>query len=277
MKHRRGRQRREARALFGAASALFCIACDRPPIEWRDDASRLPREEAMQSVGLDASFLPLSAPSPLPRRLDRCEGSIAYAHVAGRQAFAAWWLAQPDSGAALVVQRTTDDGATWSAPEIVDQRDSGHDGCGRPPPAVAADSITGYLLIAYASAPKEGTAVWFAHAMPTVTNGEPTLMWHAPVPVVFGDRLVHTAVAGVADTVVVAYEYPSGPHTQLGLAVSRTAGHLFSERMAVTVAGSAVSEPRVALRTKLVTLVWRATTLTADSTASWMIRAGRLK
>ncbi len=277
MKDRRGRRRREARALFAAACALLCASCEKPPIEWRGDAARLSHDLAVRSVGLDTMLMPESAPQPLTRRLDRCEGSIAYAHVAGREAFAAWWMALPESTVTLVVQRTLDDGQSWSAPEIVDQRDAGHSGCGRPAPAVAADSATGYLLIAYSSAPKAGTAVWFSHAMPMVINGERTLMWHAPVPVVFGDRLVNASVAGVGDTVVVAYAYPSGPPTRVGLAVSRTAGHLFTEHMALAASGSSLAEPHVALRNRLLTLVWRSTTLTPDSTVSWMIRAGKLR
>src|SRR5262249_45699740 len=61
--------------------------------------------------------------------------------------------------------------------------------------------------------------VFFAHTM----YG----MVHEPVPVVYGERIVATAIAAQDDRVVVAYEEPNGAHRRINVAISETQGHNF--------------------------------------------------
>ena len=62
----------------------------------------------------------------------------------------------------------------------------------------------------------EGTGVFFAHFMGS--------MLHSPVAVIYGERLVATAIAAEGDRVVVAYEEPNGTRQQVDVAMSHDAG-----------------------------------------------------
>ena len=76
--------------------------------------------------------------------------------------------------------------------------------------------------VAYSMRSAEGTGVFLAHSM------ERGAMFHSPISVSYGDRIVDVAVAAEGATVVVAYEEPSGAAGMISLAVSRT--QLLEER-----------------------------------------------
>ena len=185
-----------------------------------------------------------------------CRGSlrVTWSGSSGAERYAVWWSSRPDSSAALLGARSLDGGATWSAPLPVDTLDRSGVGCNRPPPAIAADSQTGYVHVAYAMHAPEGTGVFFAHAMDRGT------MYHAPVAIVYGDRLVDVDVAALHDTVAVAYTDPSMRYPHVGLALSRTLGHIFEVRIptvARTGSGNAgASSPAVALAPGRIAIAW---------------------
>src|SRR5689334_19386020 len=115
------------------AATLALAACEAPPIEWRDA-----RRGAMA---------PDSAAAPAPE--GSCVGSARVAAARGAERYAAWWRARDDSSAVNLVARSTDGGASWGAPVVVDSLDRGVRACGRPAPAIAADSVNGYVHVVY--------------------------------------------------------------------------------------------------------------------------------
>jgi hypothetical protein len=83
-------------------------------------------------------------------------------------------------------------------------------------------------------------------------------LFHEPVPIVYGDRPSAAAVASRGDTVVVAYEDPNSRLPRLGLALSRTQGHIFESRSDASAENGESRLPRVAVRGDRVVLVWTA-------------------
>ena len=248
---------------FGAMLVVVTLlGCARDePVEWespgRQRADALPGRLAIDSAG------PLHFASPRARTdssftppAGACRGSVrvAWSGNSGAERYAVWWSLRPDSSAALLAARSVDGGTTWSTPQPVDTLDRSDVGCARPAPAIAADSQTAYVHVAYAMHAPEGTGVFFAHAMDRGT------MYHAPVAIVYGDRLVDVDVAALHDTVAVAYADPSMRYPHVGLALSRTLGHIFEMRIpAVARTGSgnaSASSPAVALASGRIAVAW---------------------
>ncbi|GAC1517158.1 MAG: hypothetical protein NVS1B4_16320 [Gemmatimonadaceae bacterium] len=199
---------------------------------------------------LDAGRVVLSA-APLPALplppWAGCAGTRRAARATAREIHGVWWVARGDGGgmarppAGLYASRSEDGGLHWSSPVAVDTTDAGTLGCDRPPAAIAADSSTGYVHVAYYAESLGGGGVFFAHSM---DRGH---LFHDPVAVVYGPRPSFTSVAAVGDTVAVAYEDPNVREgSAIVLALSRTAGHIFEDRVAVS--GSLPGQhPHVAL------------------------------
>jgi hypothetical protein len=262
-----------------AALALAApLGCTRSPIAW-EDARRVSRADGLRTLGLDAATHPVPMPRALPASLERCDGSAVYSHLARGEAYAAWWRTRRDSTVALVVQHSADSGATWSAPVEVDKRDLSRGGCARPAPSIWFDAPSASVHLAYSLAPAAGAGVWEAHAMPmdTTAASRAAPMWHPPSPVIFGDRLVRTAVASAGHTVVVAFQYPNASAPRLGVAVSTVDGHGFAPREIVSGEGAAVSDPFIALDGTRVTVLWSEYAIGSDSTSGWMMRRGALR
>lgn len=156
---------------------------------------------------------------------------------------AVWWATRPDQSAALYLSRTTDGGRTWAAPLAVDTLDRSESACDRPAPSVAVDSLDGYVHVAYSMQAPEGPGVFYAHQM------DPRAAFERPQVIVYGDRPSATSVSSRGDRVVVAYEDPNtGGRPFVSLALSRTAGHTWAERVPVTGGSVAAERPVVALR-----------------------------
>lgn len=156
---------------------------------------------------------------------------------------AVWWAARPDQSAALYLSRTADGGRTWGAPLPVDTLDRSESGCDRPAPSVAVDSTNGYVHVAYSMRAPEGPGVFYAHQM------DPRAAFERPQVIVYGDRPAATSVSSRGDRVVVAYEDPNtGGRPFVSMALSRTAGHVWAERVPVTGGSVAAERPVVALR-----------------------------
>jgi hypothetical protein len=165
--------------------------------------------------------------------------------------YAVWWVPRADSSAALIAARSPDGGRSWTEVAPVDTADRGTSGCRRPAASVAADSSSGYVHVAYALVAPGAPGVFFAHSMP----GQ--LMFHAPVPIVYGERPGRTSVAVSGEVVAVAYEDPNGAEPRVGLALSRSRGHHFEHRVPVSAGVGAAVEPRVALAGTTVAVAWR--------------------
>ena len=249
-----------------AVMAMTCaaaMACDRAPIAWRRATRPAPPVGAWQLV-LDARGTASSAPAPRATFVPpagACASSVVFSRLGAREWFAAWWQPRRDGSAVLDVSRSVDDGATWTAPVAADARDRSTASCARPGPAIAADSTSGYVHLAYYLRAPEGAGLWFVHSMDRGAT------WHAPVGVFFGDDPAAASVAAHGDTVAVAYEYPVAGDARVGVAVSVTTGHLFELHAAVSPSTEAASDPRVAVRGPWVAVTWAARPPNADSIA----------
>jgi hypothetical protein len=258
-------------AAAAAFTVVLAFACTGEPVEWSDPmviaadapiAARL----MLDQTGAPTLLVPRS-PLTVPPS-GRCSTLVAFTRVVGNEWIASWWRAHGDGRVELVAARSADDGSTWSTPVVADGRDRGGSGCQRPAPYLAADSVSGYVHLVYFAEPPDGAGVYFTHSM---AMGAPIgVVWHTPVGVVFGETPVRASVAAVADTVVVAYESPNSRTRRIGLALSRTAGHTFEQRVTVSGSGGEASVPMVALRGRHVAVAWR------EGRAS-KVRAGMLR
>jgi hypothetical protein len=163
--------------------------------------------------------------------------------AAGPAAAAVWWAQRADRSAALYLSRTSDGGRTWTAPLAVDTLDRSESACDRPAPSVAVDAANGYLHVAYSLRAPEGPGVFYAHQM------DPRGPFERAQVIVYGERPAATSVASAGERVVVAYEDPNtGGRPFVSLALSRTAGHSWAERVPVSESNVAAEHPVVALR-----------------------------
>lgn len=242
-----------------AALAAVLAACTPQPVVWEDGAAMpLVAEDASELLEIDAAGRPHLVPAPaLPATLPagaRCEQSVRVTTVprgSGRATVAVWWAPRPDGSAALLAAESLDGGATWSTTVPVDTLDRGSNGCARPAPAVASDSATGYVHVAYPLWAPEGAGVFFSHTMPG------HFMFHAPVVVAYGDHPGETSVAAAGDVVAVAYEEPNARVPRIALALSRTQGHAFEHPVVDLGAIGDARRPRVAMRGRTLAVAWR--------------------
>jgi hypothetical protein len=244
---------------------LAASACDAPPVEWGDP--RTVRGAAghlvVDSAG-DARFVVDSVPAPAMGVPGICPTSVREAWSATRLT-AVWWRVRPDSSAGLYMASSPDSGRTWGAPIAVDTADVSSAGCDRPPPSIAASGND--LHVAYSMVASEGTGVFFAHQLAT--------MVHSPVAVIYGDRLVPTAIAADGDRIAVAYEDPNGKRRQVAVALSTTQGHIFETHIIASRDVDVATDPAVALAGHRLAVSWSAQQ--ADSGATRIIRDGRIR
>ena len=198
-----------------------------------------------------------------------CPGTLRLSR-ARRTLHAVWWSPRADSGSRLLAAHSDDDGATWSPVATVDSLDRGVAGCRRAPPSSAADSASGYVHVAYAMHAPEGSGLFFAHSMDGGAS------FHAPVPLLYGERLGRTSIAADGDRVAVAFEDPNSGTPRVGLALSGTMGHIFEERvLPVSFDNSTASHPLVAVRGTRISVAWRERTIPGGGIAL-RIRSGSL-
>lgn len=241
------------RAAFLAVVTACCASCDRPPFTWRE-ALRTPNApNAGWRLAVDAQAKPalgIAATAPFVTPPGACPSSIVFAFAGAGNWYVAWWQPRGDSSAQLMVSRSTNGGGSWTAPVVADNRDQAPLGCARPNPAIAADSASGYVHLAYFIMPRQGGGVWYTHSQDLGAT------WHDPVGVFYGDDPAHADVAARGDTVLVAYEYPNADDARVGVAVSYTAGHVFAARMPVSAGTERASDPRIALGGGVVAVGW---------------------
>ncbi|MHB0948335.1 MAG: hypothetical protein ACYC3Q_13640 [Gemmatimonadaceae bacterium] len=228
---------------------LAALAGCSGPVRW-DEPTAIDAPSAGATLALSGRHPTWSPPGAAPASLPAviaCPGSMRTARLLGNEWFATWFAVRADSSVVLEAARSTDGGATWPERAAVDTTDRGTQGCRRPPPALAADSASQYVHVAYWLTAPEGAGVFFSHTMPG------HFMFHAPVPVMYGDRPSRTSVAASGMFVVVGYEDPNATDPEVWIALSRTQGHLFDERVSVAGGGAA---PRVAVRGTTVAVAW---------------------
>jgi hypothetical protein len=189
--------------------------------------------------------LPVVSGAPVP-----CIRSIRTAGTES-ELFRVWWVSRSDSSVVLSMQHSGDRGANWQAAVAVDSRDRGRRGCDRPAPGVFYDPTSGYLHLVYFIEGADGAGVFFSHSM------DKGGMFHAPVAVVFGNKPSAASVAGAGDSVVVVFEDPNATTPRIGIALSRSAGHIFEQRSQVTPDDVAALAPWVALDHEKIRVWWK--------------------
>jgi hypothetical protein len=264
---------RAASSVVALLSVLSLAACDREPVDWNQAAEQqavvppapaaavapdAPADSvrdamlrrAMRGVGASSPDVSLPA-GVLSGGGTGCPTTVRVAAGRGSERAAAWWAARPNGSAVLLSSRSGDGGVTWDAPARVDTLDVATSACDRPAPAVAVDTVNGYVHVAYAIAAPEGTGVFYAHRM------GPTLPFERPQVIIYGDRVTRASVASDGDLVAVAYEDPNTTgRPYVSLALSRTAGHSWAERFAVSGDGETAERPGVVLRGREVAVGW---------------------
>lgn len=248
------------------ALVMLC-ACAASPVDWTENGA-IRFDGRPIALAADGTIRPdsvqLRAHTPAPSPV--CAGSVQVARSRSKL-FAAWWAPRADSGALLMASRSDDEGASWQAAVAVDTTDRSVAGCGRTPPAIAADSVSGYVHVTYALRAREGPGLFFSHSM------DGGITFHSPVPILYGERLGRTSVAADGDRVAVAFEDPSSAAPRVGLALSRTMGHLFEQRiLPVSDDHGAASHPLVAVSGNRIAVAWREG---ADSAAGITLRTRR--
>ncbi|HET6761352.1 MAG TPA: hypothetical protein VFH13_04590 [Gemmatimonadaceae bacterium] len=234
------------RELVSLVVLLLSSACVNEPVDWGDVSyrqSQLGDPDARSAVM--SANLPSIAEAPAA-----CIRSIRTAGT-GADLFRAWWSSRSDSSVVLSVQHSGDKGASWHAPVAVETRDRGRRGCNRPAPGIFYDSVSGYLDLVYFIEGSEGAGVFFAHSM------DKGGMFHAPVAVVYGNVPSAASVAGIGDSVVVVFEDPNATTPRIGIALSRTAAHIFEQRGEVTPDDVPAVAPWVSLDHGKITVWWK--------------------
>lgn len=227
-------------------SVPMSSACVSEAVDWDDVSyrvSQLGDPDARSSVM--SADLPVVTGAPVP-----CIRSIRTAGT-GSDLFRVWWASRGDSSVVLSMQRSGDRGATWQAPVAVELRDRGRRGCDRPAAGVFYDPSGGYFHLVYFIEGNDGAGVFFSHSM------DKGVMFHAPVAVVYGNAPSAASVAGIGDSVVVVFEDPNATTPRVGIALSRSAGHIFEQRDEVTPDDVAAVLPWVALDHGKITVWWK--------------------
>ena len=215
----------------------------------------------------------------------RCARSLRHAIAPGRGRVAAWWRRAGEGRVHLVAAWRDTIAAEgrlgpWRGPIAVDTLDQGPRdaqaadrgayGCARPAASIAVDRVIGYVIVAYALTGPEGPGVFYAHQM------DPRAAFEPPVAVLYGERLGEARVASHGDLVAVAYEDPnSRGRVSIGVAVSRTAGHLFEERLTAS-GGTMARDPHVAVRGRAVVVGW-SDYATPSATPTFRIRRATVR
>jgi hypothetical protein len=227
---------------FAAAAIPMLSACSHDPVTWSDvKYSRAGSGDSASVANTPES--PITVPDSAA-----CPATVRIAR-AGKSFFAAWWSIRRDSSAALVTSRS-DDGGAWTRVVPADTTDTGRRGCSRPVPSIVADIGTGYVYLAYFIEPASGAGVFSIHSMDRDST------FHSPVAMVYGSRPSATAITAEGERVAVAYEDPNSSRPGIFVALSRTMGHTFETRLAVSPDNVAATRPSIRLRGTKLDISW---------------------
>jgi len=235
----------------------MALTCGRDPVSWSETIplpappAVVDSEAALEMPHDRPPMLATPLEPPLPAGWQACPHSVATAPARPDEWYATYWTVRSDSSVLLEAAKTTDGGAHWSSPVVIDERDRSTLGCSRPAPSIATVPAKGYVQVVYALSPPGGAGIFLTHSM------EHCAMWHPPVGILFGERIVRTGVAAAGDTVAVGYEDPTEVG-RIALALSFTAGHVFDVRVPVSGDGQSGFRPSVALDGRRVAISWLA-------------------
>ena len=218
--------------------AVAALGCTADPVTWSDTVFQ----------GTPAQPLEWESPLRPAPSSSACPGSVRIAKK-NAASFATWWQARPDSSVILMVAEEAKAGS-WKAPVIADSTDHGVRGCGRPAPAIAADSASGYLHLAYFAEPNSGAGVFFAHSM------DGGITFRSPVAIVYGRNPSRVSVASNGDRVIVAYEDPNAVQPTIAVALSNTMGHIFESRIQASGENGRARQPVIRLGADSIRLWW---------------------
>ncbi|MGI9090356.1 MAG: hypothetical protein ACR2GG_04535 [Gemmatimonadaceae bacterium] len=220
------------------------IACSTPPVEWGEIV--YPSNPPVEQFRLMIEHEPAGA----------CPESFRAALAGPNIYYGAWWHVRPDSSAVLMAGRSIDGGRTWITAVPADTTDRSRRGCDRPAPAIFADTASGYVDFAYFLEANEGPGIFFTHTMDAPHMGQGQGVFHSPVAIVYGEHPSRVAVAARGDDVAVAYEDPNAERPLIGVALSRTMGHIFKTRSDASSTDLPAVDPRVTLSGDTVTVQW---------------------
>ena len=257
------------------AVSVALTACVPVPVEWGKGtrhADGALADSLRLALGADGApvFVAAWTPPSWPEEPGQCLVSRRAGRTVTDTAYASWFTVRPDSSVLLRAARSDDGGLTWNPAVTADSVDVGRTGCARPVPFLAVDALNGYLHLAYHLVAREGAGLFFTHVMDT------GMLFHEPVPIVYGERPSATALASRGDTVVVVYEDPNSRVPRLGIAVSRTQGHIFEGRMPASDEVGESRRPLVALRGDRVVIAWDASER-GGRVPRVMLREGRIQ
>jgi hypothetical protein len=97
----------------------------------------------------------------------------------------------------------------------------------------------------------EGPGVFFSHSMDEGAS------YHAPIPIIYGNRPAAVAIAASGDTLAIAYEDPNSATPAIGLALSKSQGHLFERKgILASARGARAERPLVAVQGSTLLVGW---------------------
>ena len=257
-----------------APLVLAVAGCAAPAVDWTPPRSIARSAAVAVALTADGTVRPDTL-AALAERVSvpagpTCASSLRIA-AAGRVLVGVWWAPRPDSGVRLLAARSTDGGRSWSPPAPVDTTDAGTGGCRREAAAVAADSMSGYVHVTYALHAVEGPGLFFSHSM------DEGRTFHEPVPILYGERLGRTSVAADGDLVVVGFEDPNSTTPRIGLALSRTMGHIFEHRfLPVSDDNGVAVHPLTAAQGRRIAVAWEPRGR-AGAAATLAVRTGTVR
>ncbi len=260
------------------ASLILMIAsaaCSVSPVAWEEPAIvEAPESAARLVIGTDgAPALTVGSPAPTAWEAEgACAGSVRFARGAGAEVHAVWWQPREGGSAALLASRSKDGGLSWEPVVPVDTLDGARLGCGRPAPAITVDAITRYVHVAYFLDGPQGPGVFFSHSM------EGGSLYHAPVPIVYGERPSAVDIASDGSTVAIAFQDPNTSAPRVSVALSTTDGHLFELRLPrISASSSAAERPLVGVSGDRVAVAWLARPVNGVGDGVTMLRAGTVR
>jgi hypothetical protein len=253
---------------------VLASACIKSPVEWTVQRSLPLASDSARVLAPDgtlhADSMLARAATVTPPSGSICPGSLRLSK-AGASLYAAWWAPRADSSANLLSSRSLDGGRHWSVPAAVDTSDKGVSGCRRIAPSIAADSSSGYVHVTYSMVAPEGSGLFFAHSM------DEGVTFHTPVAILYGDRLGPTSVAADGDIVVVGFEDPNSATPRVGLAISRTMGHIFEQRiLPLSDDVGTATRPLPAVRGRQIAVAWEQRA-SPSAPAALDVRVGTLR